>query len=160
MTDLPTLRLLGLIAELSDRIDGLAGQVDHLKLDGVGALLQRAAMSFGVPVSPARLWRALLAAGSRAANYTVPNISDGGSRRRLERICRELNGVSSLVLDIAEQKVPPIVVRAALGEMVAADYVTLQELRDGLRNVEVPHWVIADDPQHVGALPPHPSLRG
>src|SRR4051794_34681843 len=71
------------------------GLIDRYQYDTLGQisrLLQQISRSFGRDASPAGLWAALLAAGSRTPPGALAIVGDQGARRALERTLRRLDG--------------------------------------------------------------------
>ena len=102
-------------------------------------LLQRIARSFGRGVSPAGIWNAILGALVKTTPGFAPIIGDFGARRRLEQICRRLDGSRDLVLELAaEGPLPPICLRALERRLTPRDLVQLELLRRGLDGVTAP----------------------
>jgi hypothetical protein len=58
-----------------------------------------------------------------------------GARRRLEQACRRLDGSRDLVIELAEGRVPEIVVHVLEHSMTEADAVTLERLRQSLDDI-------------------------
>jgi hypothetical protein len=68
-----------------------------------------------------------------------PIIGDQGARHTLERTLRRLDGSRGLVLELAAEGSPPlIVVRAAEGRLTRRDAVQLELLRKGLDGISPP----------------------
>ena len=59
-----------------------------------------------------------------------------GARRRLEQACRRLGGSKGLIIELAEGKIPEIVVHVIERRLTVADAVALERLRQGLDNIE------------------------
>ena len=118
------------------------GHLDRYEYDTLGhvtGLLQRIARSFGRGASPAGVWAALIAAASRTAPSTPDIVGDFGARRRLEQICRRLDGSRDLVLELAaEGPLPPICLRALERRLTPRDLVQLESLRKSLDGVTAP----------------------
>jgi hypothetical protein len=115
------------------------GHLDRYEYDTLGVvtrLLQMIARSFGRGASPAGVWAALIAAASRTAPSTPDIVGDFGARRRLERICKRLDGSRDLVLELAaEGPLPPICLRALERRLTPRDLVQLELLRKSLDGV-------------------------
>jgi hypothetical protein len=114
--------------------------IDRQQYDMLGVaslLLRRIATAMGRGTSVSGLWQAIIAAGSRTG-YTLPLLGDMNARRSLERMCTTLNGSRSLVIELCEGRMPPLVLRAALHELTAEDAMALQELRAGLDDLVSP----------------------
>jgi hypothetical protein len=121
----------------------LIDPVEFSKLNFVALLLQQVARSMGRGVSPSHLWNSIPgAAVALPAGQPQPIIGDRGARSELVRICRTLNGSKALILDIAEDRMPPLVIRAAEMRLRAADRVTLEGLRHDLADMKLPAWVL------------------
>jgi len=80
-------------------------------------------------------------------------IGDYGARnalawicRRLERICRQLDGSRDLVLELGEERrLPDIVMRAAEHRLTPYDLTQLELLRKGLDGISPPRaWAVDD----------------
>jgi hypothetical protein len=115
------------------------GHLDNLQYSSLGLvtrLLQTIARSFGRGMSPAGVWAAILGALVKTTPGFEPIIGDFGARRRLERICRRLDGSRDLVIELAsEGPLPPICLRAAEHRLTPRDLVQLELLRKGLDGV-------------------------
>jgi hypothetical protein len=140
---------------------GHLDRVEYDTLSFVAVLLGRIARAFGRGYSVHALWSGLLAAGSAPTSFVLPIIGDSGARRQISAIVAKLNGSRSMVIDLAEGKAPPIALRAASGHLRPADYVALEELRQGLREIHVPGWAREDasfprQPQDVVGRSAHP----
>jgi hypothetical protein len=61
------------------------------------------------------------------------------ARRRLQRICRRLDGSRALVLDLAEGRIPAIVVHVLERDLTAADAEVLERLRRSLDAISGSH---------------------
>jgi hypothetical protein len=57
------------------------------------------------------------------------------ARRRLQRVCRSLDGSRDLVIALAERKVPPIVLRVLDHALTEADAAALELLRRSLDDI-------------------------
>jgi hypothetical protein len=114
---------------------------DHLsrtqydKLGAMTALLQRVARAWGGRDGSLNgLWTAILGA-MVGTGFAPPPVGNGGwsladgARRRLERLCRRLDGSRELVIALAEGKLPPIVVHVIERRLTVADAVALDRLR-------------------------------
>jgi hypothetical protein len=126
-TDLPLDGAAVLLAH--DHID--REQFDRLgQVTGWLALVARA---WGVKDgSVAGSWTAILATLSRGGTVvTVPAGADA-VRFRLARALGRLNGSRDLVVELAEGRVPPVVLHVLEGALTAGDYAELARLRDGL----------------------------
>jgi hypothetical protein len=112
------------------------GHLDNLQYDKLGvvtALLRHVQGAMGKgSLSVAGIWTALTDR-SHTRRTALPLIGDGGARRQLARVCRQLDGCRSLVIALAEERsVPPIVLRAIAQRLTERDFVTLETLRKGL----------------------------
>jgi hypothetical protein len=111
--------------------------IDHEQFDTLGRiteLLRRVARAWGGKDGSVQgLWTALLAASSRTRvpATTVPLGSDS-ARWRLARVLQRLNGSRDLVIELAEGRTPPIVIRAIERTLTRGDTVDLERLRAGL----------------------------
>jgi hypothetical protein len=65
-------------------------------------------------------------------NYSLAD----GARRRLEQACRRLDGSRALVIELAEGKIPEIVVHVIERRLTVADAEALERLRQGLDAIE------------------------
>jgi hypothetical protein len=118
--------------------------LDRQQFDTLGTitlLLQRAARAWGGRDGSLNgLWSALLAAASSQGFVPIP-VGDSGfsladqARRRLERLCRKLNGSRDLVITLAEGRTPDIIVRVLDRTLTAADTEALERLRRGLDDI-------------------------
>jgi hypothetical protein len=116
------------------------GLIDRQQYDELGLvtlLLRRVAAAMGRGTSVAGLWSAIIAAASWSG-YTLPLLGDMNARRTLERMCGCLNGSRALVIDLAEGRLPPIVLRAATQRLLPEDATALEELRAGLDDLAAP----------------------
>jgi hypothetical protein len=117
------------------------GHLDNAQYSTLGhvtRLLQHVSRSMGRGASVNGLWLAIVAAGSRNATYTLPLTGDHGARRLLSRICRELDGCRSLVIEFAEERaVSPLVIRAVENRLDRHDLDMLEKLRRGLDGITV-----------------------
>lgn len=103
------------------------------RLGAVTQWLRLAARAWGgANGSVAGLWSGIVASLSRARTTgTVPDGADW-ARLRLAKALNRLNGSRELVIELAEGRVPPLVVRVLLRAMTASDEEELAALRDGL----------------------------
>lgn len=78
------------------------------------------------------LWAGILAMLSHAR--TVGLVPDGAdlARLRLAKALNRLNGSRDLVIELAEGRVPPLVVHVLAGSLTAGDHDALARLKDGL----------------------------
>jgi hypothetical protein len=115
------------------------GYLDNAQYSALGyvtRLLQHVSRAMGRGMSVNGLWLAIVAAGSRNAAYTQPLTGDRGARRQLSRICRELDGCRSLVIEFAEERtIPPLVILAIEDRRGPQDLVMLEKLRRGLDGI-------------------------
>jgi hypothetical protein len=96
-------------------------------------LLRRIERSMGRTIQVDALWRSIAMGGIVPTRVLDRLIGDRGPRLVVERLCRNLNGSRSLVLELAaEGALPPIVMRAAMRELTPADQLALEDLRQGL----------------------------
>jgi hypothetical protein len=119
--------------------------LDRAQYDTLGRiteLLQRVARAWGGrDGNVTGLWEAITGALTSAG--VAPNpVGDGGypladgARRRLERACRRLDGSRELVIELAEGRIPEIVVHVIERRLTVADAVALERLRKGLDDIE------------------------
>jgi hypothetical protein len=119
--------------------------IDRAQYDTLGTvtkLLQRVARAWGGRDGSLNgLWSAILAAASSPGFVPAP-VGDGKSsladqaRRRLQRMCRSLDGSRALVIELAEGKIPEIVVHVIERRLTATDAITLERLRQSLDDIE------------------------
>jgi hypothetical protein len=98
------------------------------------AWLQQAARAWGITNgSVTGLWSTIAAAATRMGSTvaTTPTGSDD-ARRRLARALSRLNGSRELVVELAEGRLPPLVVHVLEGELTVRDQEQLTRLRFGL----------------------------
>jgi hypothetical protein len=119
--------------------------LDRAQYDTLGRiteLLQRVARAWGGRDGNVKgLWEAIT--GALTSTGFAPNpVDDGGysladgARRRLEQVCRRLDGSRELVIELAEGKAPEIVVHVLERRLTVADAVTLERLRQGLDDIK------------------------
>jgi hypothetical protein len=118
--------------------------IDRTQYDTLGVvteMLQRLARAWGGRDNSLHgLWSAILAAASSPGFVPAP-VGDGKSspadsaRRRLERLCRKLDGSRDLVITLAEGRTPDIVVRVLDRSLTVADAVALERLRQSLDDI-------------------------
>ena len=118
--------------------------LDRQQFDTLGvvtALLQQAARGWGGrDGSVSGLWEAITGALIRTAFAPTP-VGDGGfsladsARRRLARLIRALDGSRDLVIELAEGRVPPLVLHVLERRLDHADEDTLDRLRTGLDSI-------------------------
>jgi len=118
--------------------------LDRQQFDTLGVvtvLLQQAARGWGGrDGSVSGLWEAITGALVRTGFASTP-IGDGGfsladgARRRLARLVRTLDGSRDLVIDLAEGRVPPLVLHVLERRLDHADEDTLDRLRTGLDSI-------------------------
>jgi hypothetical protein len=116
------------------------GLIDRQQYDMLGVvtlLLRRVAAACGRGYTVHGLWLAILSAATRTG-YTVPLLGDQNARRSLERMCGCLNGSRALVIELAEGRLPAIVLRAASQRLTPFDRVEIDELRAGLDDLAAP----------------------
>jgi hypothetical protein len=117
----------------------LLDQAQYDTLGTVTELLQRVARAWGGRDGSLNgLWTAIIGAMVPTGFAPVP-VGDGGrsladqARRRLQKMCRQLDGSRSLVLSLArEDPVPPIVLRVLDHALTPEDAAALERLRQGL----------------------------
>jgi hypothetical protein len=119
--------------------------LDRAQYDTLGTvteLLQRVARAWGGrDGSLTGLWSAITSALT-ATGYASATVGDGGfgladgARRRLQRVCRSLDGSRALVIELAEAKVPEIVVHVIERRLTVADAVALERLRRSLDDIK------------------------
>jgi hypothetical protein len=117
------------------------GFLDLLQYDKIGvvtALLRHVQKAMGRgSLSVTALWTALID-HSHSRITALPTQGDAGARRQLVRICRELDGCRSLVIELAEERtIPSIVLRAITHCLTPHDLMTLEALRQGLDAITV-----------------------
>jgi hypothetical protein len=112
--------------------------LDRQQFDTLGmitGLLQRLARGWAGTGGVTGLWYAIIGAavhtGVRPPNATASGLADG-ARRQLERARRQLDGSRDLVIQLAEDRVPPLVLHVLDGAITPADAVALEGLRQGL----------------------------
>jgi hypothetical protein len=119
--------------------------LDRQQFDTLGVvtvLLQQAARGWGGrDGSVSGLWEAITGALIRTAFAPAP-VGDGGfssladsARRRLARLIRALDGSRDLVIELAEGRVPPLVLHVLERGLDHADEGTLDRLRTGLDSI-------------------------
>lgn len=105
------------------------------KLGEIGNLMRLLARAWGIgTASPHGLYAALLAAASRGQLTSQANTPPGadGARRRLDRVLKRLDGSRDLVLQLAEHRTVPIIIRAWERRLSPRDAVILDRLRRAL----------------------------
>src|SRR4029077_369427 len=104
-------------------------------------LLQRTAHAWGGrDGSVSGLWASIVGGLVRTGFAPTPTGAAGSgladaARRRLERVCRSLDGSRALVVDLAEGRVPEIVVHVLERRLTAADAMVLERLRQSLDDI-------------------------
>jgi hypothetical protein len=125
------------------------GHLDNVQYSRLGVLtlmLRRIIRAMGRDASVEGLWRGLLAAGSRPSGFVPALLGDQNGRRKLTTACRELNGVRSLVVALAEEiSIPPLVIRAIRRELTLDDVAQLEELRRALDDLSLPRRAVEDE---------------
>jgi hypothetical protein len=125
------------------------GHLDNAQYSRLGVLtlmLRRVAKAMGRGVNVEGLWRGLLAAGSRPTSLVIPLLGDQSARRQLITACRQLNGVRSLVVTLAEEiSIPPLVIRAVQRRLTLDDVDQLEQLRRALDDLSLPRRVVEDE---------------
>jgi hypothetical protein len=116
--------------------------LDRMQYDTLGTvteMLRRIARAWGGRDGSLNgLWEAITGALTSTRFAPAPVVGPGGysladgARRRLERACRSLDESRALVIELAEGRLPEIVIRVIERRLTAADSVTLEHLRDGL----------------------------
>jgi hypothetical protein len=118
-------------------------QLDRAQYDTLGTvteLLQHAARAWGGRDGSLNgLWEAIT--GAMVGTGFVPNpVGDGGwsladgARRRPQRICRSLDGSRALVIELAEGRIPEIVLHVIERRLTVADATALERLRVNLNS--------------------------
>jgi hypothetical protein len=120
---------------------------EHLnrqKFDTLGTItqmLQRVARAWGGrDGNVTGLWMAITSA-LIATGYAPTPVGDGGfgladgARRRLQRVCRSLDGSRALVIELAEGKVPELVLHVLDHALTRADTAALERLRQSLDDI-------------------------
>lgn len=104
------------------------------RIGEIGHLMRQLARAWGIKQdSVDGLWTALLAAASRTASpRDITPAGAENARRRLDRALRRLDGSKGLVLQLAEHRTVPIVVRAWSRSLTPRDAVVLERLRRAL----------------------------
>jgi hypothetical protein len=117
---------------------GYLDNAQYTKLGVITQLLRNVQMAMGKgSLSVAGIWTALVDR-SHTRITSLPLLGDRGASRQLSRICRELDGCKSLVIELAaERTVPPLVIRAVQHCLEPADLVMLETLRKGLDTITV-----------------------
>jgi hypothetical protein len=111
--------------------------IDREQFDRLGEVtrwLQATARAWGGrDGSVSGLWSSIIAAATRmgSAVAAVPAGADA-ARFRLVRALSRLDGSRDLVVELAEGRVPPVVVHVLEGTLTAGDYAQLARLRVGL----------------------------
>jgi hypothetical protein len=116
--------------------------LDRAQFDTLGTItemLQRMARAWGGIGGVTGLWFAITGAAVptgfvRRENEMLSGLSDQ-ARRRLQRACRGLDGSKMLVIELAEGRAPPIVLRVLDRRLTVADAVALERLRRGLDDI-------------------------
>jgi hypothetical protein len=98
--------------------------------------LERLARGWGGLGGVTGLWYSITGAAVptaffRPTNDTSSGLADG-ARRALGRALRQLDGSRALIVALAENEVPPLVLRVLDGKLTPADQVELDRLRTGL----------------------------
>jgi hypothetical protein len=136
----------------------LIDRAQYDQLGRIALLLRRVAVACGHGFNVSGLWASIVAAGARMGSTAPPLTGDLGARGALERVCGRLNGSKVLVLAIAENRMPPIVLRAAAQRMTPVDMAEIAELRAGLDDLSRPRRsprLQADE----GGNGPRPTVR-
>jgi hypothetical protein len=123
--------------------------LDRQQFDALGvvtALLQQAARGWGGrDGSVSGLWEAITGALVRAEFAPTP-VGDGGfgladgARRWLAQLVRALDGSRDLVIDLAEGRVPPLVLHVLERPLDHEDEYALDRLRTGLDHIAARQW--------------------
>jgi hypothetical protein len=110
-------------------------------LGTITELLQRIARAWGGrDGSVGGLWQAITAA-MVATGYTPNPVGDGGfgladgARRRLQRMCRRLDGSRALIIELAEGRVPDLVLHVLDHALTDDDATALERLRHSLDDI-------------------------
>jgi hypothetical protein len=112
---------LGTVTELLQRVGHAWGHRDG-NLNGLWEAINGALT--GTSFAPAR-------GGVGDGGYSLAD----GARRRLQRMCRRLDGSRTLVIELAEGKVPEIVVHVIERRVTVADTAALERLRQSLDDI-------------------------
>jgi hypothetical protein len=120
--------------------------LDRAQYDTLGRiteLLQRATRAWGGrDGNVTGLWEAITGALTSTGFVPNPPVGEGGwsladgARRRLEQVCRRLDGSRALVIELAEGRIPEIVVHVIERRLTVADAAALERLRQGLDDIE------------------------
>ena len=115
---------------------GLLDELQHDMLAQVTLWLQCLARSLGPhSFGVDGLWTAIAGAGIGTTSVTTPvAVGEGAAHARyvLDKMLRRLDGSRDLVVELAEGRVPDIVVRVIEHRLTPADNVVLDQLRAGL----------------------------
>ena len=115
--------------------------LDRAQFDTLGTItemLQRMARAWGGIGGVTGLWFAITGAAVpgfvRRENEMLSGLSDQ-ARRHLQRACRGLDGSKMLVIELAEGRAPPIVLRVLDRRLTVADEAILERLRASLDRI-------------------------
>jgi hypothetical protein len=117
------------------------GQLSAEQYDALGLIstwLRRAARVWGGKDGSCEgLWHAITGAliSTGFAPVPVDSVNFGlgdQARRALQRACRTLDGSRALIIGLAEDRVPDLVLHVIEGHITPADEIELGRLRDGL----------------------------
>ena len=115
---------------------GLIDAEQRDQLGEVAELLRILARHLGPkPNATSALWTAILGAALRGGNAGMPSSVGPAAdyaRFRLERICRRLDGSRALIIALAEDRRPPLIVHILAGRLDDQDLDDLERLRSGL----------------------------
>jgi hypothetical protein len=118
---------------------------EHLnrqQFDTLGTItegLQRLARAWGGLGGVTGLWHAITGAAVptgfvRREDTGLAGLADG-ARRRLQRMCRSLDGSRDLVIELAEGRIPTLVLRVLEHALTVDDAAALERLRQSLDDI-------------------------
>jgi hypothetical protein len=116
------------------------GHLDAEQYDTLGTIvmwLQRLARGWAGLGGVTGLWCSIVGAATPAPGYIRPmnDVTSGladGARRQLDRALRQLDGSRNLVVSLAENRVPPLVVHVIEGRLSEEDEADLARLQGSL----------------------------
>lgn len=117
---------------------GLIDAQQYDTLDQIADWLRRLARNLGPKTNAvAGLWAALIGAATSAQGSVPVAVGPAADHSRyvLGRLLRRLDGSRGLVLELAENRTPPLVIRALENRLTRADEIALDRLRYGLDRV-------------------------
>ena len=117
---------------------GLIDATQHDTLARIGEGLRRLAQSLGPKTdSVTGLWQALTGAATSAQGRVPDAVRPGADHARhvVARLTRKLNGSYTLVMELAANRAPSLVMHALEGRLTAADHGDLALLRSNLDRV-------------------------